>query len=304
MVKRLIIAVCILGILVISLSSYVIFVQLQLRSINKQLTKRIKENTHQPISLALINKELNILAININKCLKAEENLRLNIIGEEKHFREMIANISHDLRTPLTAIKGYQQLMKKGGLSEEQMEKLIIAQKHADELGRLIEHFFEYSYLVNLEPELQKEKINLTNLVAECLAEAISTFEERNLSVKFCDVLPVFALVDKEMTLRIIRNLIRNSIQHSNNDIEVRVFTDNNAIISFSNFVSNTSEMDVKRIFDRFYVADKAREKTGGLGLAIVKLLANQMGGRTEATLVDGIFKIVVELPKYEKEFL
>ncbi|WP_010075039.1 sensor histidine kinase [Clostridium cellulovorans] len=244
------------------------------------------------------------MAININKCLKAEENLRLNIIGEEKHFREMIANISHDLRTPLTAIKGYQQLMKKGGLSEEQMEKLIIAQKHADELGRLIEHFFEYSYLVNLEPELQKEKINLTNLVAECLAEAISTFEERNLSVKFCDVLPVFALVDKEMTLRIIRNLIRNSIQHSNNDIEVRVFTDNNAIISFSNFVSNTSEMDVKRIFDRFYVADKAREKTGGLGLAIVKLLANQMGGRTEATLVDGIFKIVVELPKYEKEFL
>lgn len=299
--KMLIIAVCILIILVIFMILYIIFLQLQLRSINKQLTKRLKENTRQPISLALINKELNALAVNINKCLKAEESLRLNIIDEEKHFKEMIANISHDLRTPLTAIKGYQQLMEKGILSEDQMQKLRIAQKHADELGRLIEHFFEYSYLVNLEPELQKEKINLTNLVAECLAESISVFEERNLSIEFHEDSPVFAFADKEMTLRIIRNLMRNSVQHSQSEIEVRILTDKNAIISFSNFVKNTSGIDVNRIFDRFYVADKAREKTGGLGLAIVKLLANQMGGKTEASLKDGVFKITVELPKYEK---
>ena len=84
---------------------YIIFLQLQLRSINRQLDKRLTEKTRQPISLELFSKELNALAVNINKALKAEETLRLNILGEEKRFKEMIANISHDLRTPLTAIK-------------------------------------------------------------------------------------------------------------------------------------------------------------------------------------------------------
>ena len=171
--KCLVIVVGILSILIILFTLYIIFLQLQLRSINRQLTKRLTEHTRQPISLALINKELNALAVNINKCLKAEENLRLEAIREEKHFKEMISNISHDLRTPLTAIKGYQQLMEKGMLLSDQRQKLQIAQKHADELGVLIEHFFEYSYLVNAEPVLQIERINLTNLVTECLANLL-----------------------------------------------------------------------------------------------------------------------------------
>lgn len=86
--------------------------------------------------------------------VKAEETLRLNGIREERRFKEWITNISHDLRTPFTAIKGYQQLMEKGTLLDEQRQKLKVAQKSTNKLGDLIDHFFEYSCLINASPEV------------------------------------------------------------------------------------------------------------------------------------------------------
>ncbi|WP_406787998.1 sensor histidine kinase [Clostridium neuense] len=286
-----------MSVLVILFSSYIIFLQLQLHNINKLLTKRLAEHTRQPINLALFNKELNTLAANINKCLKDEENLRIEALREEKHFKEMISNISHDLRTPLTAIKGYQQLMEKGVLTSEQRYKLQVAEKHADELGVLIEHFFEYAYLLNAEPELKLEKINLTNLVTECIAESIAVFEENNLEVRIIEALPVFAKASKEAVIRIVQNLIRNCVQHSAGNVEVQVLAEKNAVISFKNSVKNSNEIDINHIFDRFYTADKARSKTTGLGLSIVRLLAEEMGGSTNASLQAGVLDIRVELP-------
>jgi len=275
---------------------------MQLGSINRQLTKRLKEKTRQPLSLELINHGLNTLTANINKCLAEEEKLRINSIRREKSFKDLIANISHDLRTPLTAIKGYQQLMEKGELNDNQLKKLRIAQKHTVELGLLIEHFFEYSYLINAEPELNIERINLTNLVTECLADSVPILEENNLAVHIEEAPPIFVLADKEMVMRVIQNLIRNCVQHSNGDIEVRLLAMDNAVISFKNPVKSTCESDVERLFDRFYTGDKARNNTTGLGLSIVRLLAEQMGGSAGAKLQNGLFDIQVRLPLFKNK--
>ncbi|GFP74084.1 Adaptive-response sensory-kinase SasA [Clostridium fungisolvens] len=296
-----IIAVVILSIVVLLLILYIVFLQLQLKNINYQLVKRLEEDTHQSISLELINKELNTLVSNINRCLKEDETHRVDLIQKEKYFKDMIANISHDLRTPLTAIKGYQQLIGKGTLSKEQLQKLQIAQKHADELGRLIENFFEYSYLVNTEPIFKLEKINVTNLMSECLVESINLFEENNLEVQFDEKFPMFIFADKEMTVRIIRNLIKNCIQHSASNIQVEILSGKTVSISFKNLIKNTSGIDVKRLFDRFYSVDEGRGKSTGLGLAIVKLLAEQMGGSVEAFLQDKMLEIRVNLPGLEE---
>lgn len=295
--KGLTIAIGILIIIVCLLALYIALLQWQLRSINRQLGKRLTLNTKQPVSLDLINRELNQLTANINKCLKAEETLRLESVREEKRFKELIANISHDLRTPLTAIKGYQQLLEKSDLTADQQKKLQIAQKHAEELGCLIEHFFEYSYLVNADLKLKLERINLTNLVTECLAMSVSSFEERGLMVKFAEAPPVFVLADQEMMVRIVQNLIRNCVAHSAGDVVVLLSASENAVISFKNPVENADVIDVKRIFDRFYTGDRARSKTTGLGLPIVKLLAEQMGGAVSADLQEGEIAIQVELP-------
>jgi signal transduction histidine kinase len=302
MVKALTIVVYILILFIVLLAFYIVFVQLQLRNINRQLNKRLTEKTRQPISLELQSRKLNTLAVNINKCLRFEETLRLNSAREEKNFKELIANISHDLRTPLTAIIGYQQLMENGELTVDQHNKLQIARKHAEKLRQLIEHFFEYSYILNSEPEPNIQGINLGNLVTECLLASVPTLEENNISVQLEETPPIFVLADKEMVTRIIQNLIRNCIQHSNGNIEVRLLAMENAVISFKNPVKNTSEIDVERIFDRFYTGDNARRKSTGLGLSIVKLLADQLGGSAGATLQNGLLDIQVRLPLFKNE--
>lgn len=294
--KGLIIVICILIIIVLLLVLYIALLQHQFSNINRQLEKRLAGNIRQPISLQLINRALNQLTANINKSLKAEENLRLCSVREEKKFKELIANISHDLRTPLTAIKGYQQLLGSSELTEDQQKKLGIARKHADELGHLIEHFFEYSYLLNAESKLNIEKINLTYVVTECLAASIGTFEKRGLMVHIEETAPVFVLADQEMLVRIVQNLIQNCIAHSASNIIVKIFTMENAIISFENSVENATEIDVNCLFERFYTTDQARRKTTGLGLSIVKLLAEQMGGTVSASLQGEELTIVVEL--------
>lgn len=291
-------AIVILSFITFILFLYISVLQRQLQSINSQLKKRLKSNSRQPVTVELINKELNNLAESINQCLKAEETLRLESVKEEKRFKELIANISHDLRTPLTAIKGYQQLLEKSTLTDEQREKLGISQKYAVELGTLIEHFFEYSYLLNAEQTLKPEKLNLTNLVTECLATSVNAFEEHGLKLLFEENAPIFVSADREMLVRIFQNLIRNCLAHSAGDVTVRLMTA--GAVAFRNPVKDAQEIDTKRMFERFYTGDRARSKTTGLGLAIVKLLTEQMGGTVYAYFVDDQLEIKVELPIYK----
>jgi signal transduction histidine kinase len=300
MVKMLAIALGALIVLVLLLGAYIVFIHRQLRSINRQLGKRLAEHTRQPVSLDLLSKELNRLAIHINQCLKAEERLRLQAIREEKNFKELIANISHDLRTPLTAIKGYQQLMANGDLSGNQQEKLRIARKHTEVLGRLIELFFEYTYLLHAEPECRTEKVNVGNLIAEGVAAAVPLLEERGLSVLFEETSPKFALADREMLARIVNNLIRNGCEYATGQIQISLKRfEGKIVLIFGNPVHNAAGLDVTRLFDRFYTGDRARNRGTGLGLAIVKLLVERMHGSVSASLENGFLGIIVELPVY-----
>ncbi len=210
-------------ILITGLAWHNLLIRRQLQSINRQLDKRLREITRQPLRLELMNKELTLLASHMNKCLKAEETLRLQGIQEEQELRELIANISHDLRTPLTAIRGYQQLVMDEGLTPGQQKKLQTAQKHAHAPGQLIDHFYEYSYLLQTEPELKIQEINLSNYTAECLAASVAVLEEHRLGVELVEAAPVFVCADKEPLSRIIHNLIRNSIQHADGGLTVKV---------------------------------------------------------------------------------
>lgn len=286
---------------IIILLIYLAIINIQIRNISKQLDKRLNEKTCQPINILLISKVLNKLVVKINRSFKAEENLRLKVFEEEKEFTSLITNISHDLRTPLTSIKGYQQLVGRGELSEEQREKLEIANKHCDELGQLINHFFEYSLFLNNDDEMVIEKINLTNLLTECLVANINSFEEKNLSIDYVEESNIYFIGDKELTTRIIQNLIRNCIQHSMGKVKVRLFNKENIIISFINPVKNVNDIEVDKLFNRFYTGDKSRKYSGGLGLSIVKTLSERMGGKVSANLKDNYLEIRIELPNEEK---
>lgn len=293
------VAVVMLCILVFILIAYIAFIQKQLRSINRQLDKRLSENTRQPLTIDLFNKTINKLAININRCLKLEEKQRLEGIREQKQFKELISNISHDLRTPLTAIKGYQQLLEKETLSNTQLEKLHTAQKYTDELGDLIEHFFEYSYLITARVEPSLEKINLTNLAIDCVLSYIGIFEEKNISVNIEETPPIYVLGDKNMLTRVIENLLNNCAKHSLGDIDVKIESKSKAKVTFINPVNPDININVDKLFHRFYTGDSTRNKSTGLGLSIVEFLVEQMNGDVGAYLDKNKIAIFFEVPLF-----
>lgn len=291
------VVICLLSGVIIFLILYIVSLRRQLHSINRQLEKRLYKKSKSGINLSLFNKDLNKLCSNINLCLKKEENLRQENTSKEKQFRDLIADISHDLRTPLTAIKGYQQLLKNEKLSEGQYKKLAIAQKHANDLGELIESFFEYAYLSSKQPELNIERINLTSLVTECIIESIPIFEEKNLMIHLEENPAVFVNGDKKFIVRAVQNLIRNCIDHSDGNITVEVKALEHGELIFRNPTKSETTIDIQQLFDRHYTADSARRKGTGLGLSIVSLLIQQQKGEIAATLHDGILEVIIKLP-------
>lgn len=297
-----IIAVVLLSISVLILFLYIIFILKQLKSINKQLDKRLIENTRQPLNIELFNKTITNLSKNINRCLKLEEKRRLESINDQKQFKELISNISHDLRTPLTSIKGYQQLLEKTPLDKHQVQLLKTAQKYTDELGLLIENFFEYSYLVTAKTEPNLEKININNLIVECVLSYIAIFEEKNLNVNIKETPPVFVLGDKNMLIRIIENLLNNCAKHSLGDIDIKIEFLQNAKITFTNPINQDTNINVDKLFHRFYTSDSTRNKSTGLGLSIVEFLVKQMDGNVGAYLnkTDHTLSIFFEIPLFK----
>ena len=232
-----------------------------------------------------------------------ERQIRLDSMKDEKHFKEMIANISHDLRTPLTAIKGYLYLLSQSELTSDQCHKLSIAQKHANDLGNLIDSFFDYSYMLNTELLPNMQKINLTNIVAECLADFVTAFEERGITVVYQQELPVYAYADPQMTIRIMQNLLRNCKAYSVGDITVTICNIQSpkgrmAQIAISNAINSNNQVDPERMFERFYKGDKSRSSTAtGLGLSIVKHLVEINNGTASARIKENILTLEISLP-------
>ena len=299
--------VTLLCLIIVFLIIYIGFILNQLNSINKQLHKRLSENTRQPLNVVLFNKTIIKLTSNINHCLKLEEKRRLDSINEQKQFKELISNISHDLRTPLTSVKGYQQLLQKSDLDKEQLHNLQIAQKSTDELGNLIEHFFEYSYLItsNIKPNL--EKINISNLIVECVLSYIGVLEEKNININMEKSPPIYVRGDKDMLIRIVDNLLNNCSKHSLGDIDIKIDYDKipdskNAKIIFTNPISQNSDINVEKLFHRFYTTDSTRNKSTGLGLSIVEFLVKQLNGDVGACLDKNamLLSIYFEIPLFK----
>ena len=283
------------GIISLVLFLYLIRMRMEIRSINRQLENRWKKESKQLITLSYQNKGLVQLISNVNQCLKREEKALQKQRQKEKEFKQLIANVSHDLRTPLTAISGYLQLVEKDQTSEN--KNLNVAIKYSKELGGLVEHFFEYSYLVDAKIEYETEKINLSNLVVNVLADSVHLFEERNMEIFFKETMNCYVIANHEVVVRIIQNLIRNCLTHSKGMVSVWVEENEMGEIHFKNPIKENQVLDVERLFERFYTGDFARRKTTGLGLAIVKLLTENMNGHVYAKVVEQQLEIVVCLP-------
>lgn len=256
-----------------------------------EITRQISENRKVRISLS--NKHIEKLAGTINEKNYLEQREKIQILQEKEQLKQSIANISHDLRTPLTSIQGYLLLLKDCENKEEQEHYFSIIQAKADYLTELLQIFYDLSLLDSEDYILEVEKLDINRMVTDCLLDKYSELKELAPIIK-TENAPVWITGNMVACKRIIENLITNAMRYSNNYIEIRV--DANGIFTVKNTTSELKNIDINMLFQKFYTVDTSRSNGNtGLGLYIVKELLNKMeGGIKEISYKDSVLTISV----------
>lgn len=232
----------------------------------------------------------------VNAYIRLTRKERIFYMRREKELRAQIENISHDLRTPLTAIIGYLELMDADKWSREEEEMMAAVKKKAKTLQSLLGNFYDLSRLEMNDYHFYMEKLDIVRLIRETSLLYYRQFEDRGLSV---DVImeeePVFIQADVGAMERIIHNMLQNAFRYAESYLKIVVCRENGqAALLFENDTTVLKESEVEHLFERFYVQEKSRtSQSSGLGLTINKLLAEAMGGSVEAKLTAGRLLIV-----------
>lgn len=248
------------------------------------------------VSMAAPNAAAEELLTAINALLALREREEGDYRRQEQAIRQQIANISHDLRTPLTSILGYLQLLEGERLSpEERREYLSIVQGRARALQSMIVSFYDLSRLEGGEYPLSRERVDLYHVLSELVAEFYNDFGGFDMTVELREGLPAVT-ADPAGVLRVFTNLIRNALEHGRRRMSILLYQEGGEVVSvFANDAPGLTPEDVTHVFDRFFTADKMRTgQSTGLGLAIVKALVERMGHTVTAELEGDLFRVVV----------
>lgn len=273
----------------------------EIKSLSRQLEDLSAGRTEKKISLTLVDARLNELAAQINENIEIQKQLRIDTRKSEQRLRDSIAGVSHDLRTPLTAIIGYIQMLERSGLDEEQREKAAVILKKANAMRDLVEGFFELSVMESGQTALAEESVNFTNIVSEAVVDFIPRFEETALEPEIClGDKSLYVAGDVTALRRIVQNLLSNALKYTADRVAVTLEgRDGEIVLTVANTVKTDTLPDMERLFDRFYTADDSRNSgSAGLGLYIVKLLAERMGGHADAFLENKTLLIRVCFPE------
>jgi len=271
----------------------------EVKKISKQLEKYNDRKTNKKIEMALFDKNMEKLGLEINKLIDlyvAENRKRIRYENEQK---QAIANMSHDLRTPLTSILGYIQMAEEEDVTaDERKELLSIANKRAKRLETLLKDFFELSIIESTDHHLKSEQINLRNLTIDVLISFYDRFQERNMEPTIhIPEKDVFIIADESAVTRVIENLLSNAIVHSDGNIIISLEEQASTVkLSVRNDAYSLTDEDARLMFDRFYKADRSRSgKSTGLGLSIVKSFMEKMSGEVTGHLNEGQLIIICE---------
>lgn len=290
-----IVLVCVIIILV--LLALIIKYKHELRSLTSQIKDVKNETTHKYIDISLIDSDLEDLAYEINSLIKKQEELYISARNHEAQLKEYIANISHDLRTPLTSILGYIFLVENSDNPDKDEAIRVIADK-ANLLNELIQNFYELSVIDDDKYELTMERIDIVTVATNILVGCYTLFDEKNITPDI--MLPNHAVYVSANMLaceRILQNLIVNAVLYSVNKVKMRLSPiKDKCVITISNDAPNLNNEAVEHLFERFYTADDSRNSgRSGLGLSIVKTLSEKIEAEiVNVALIEGELEITL----------
>ena len=287
-------------IVILFLLTYIFYMKKEILNISNQLNDFNEFKTNKKIDVNLINKEVEALGESINNHIEIANRLRLNEVKSNDELKEMISSISHDLRTPLTSILGYIQMLKLKASSydEKSLEYLNRIERKAKDLGVLLEDFFDLSIIENPDYNLNLEYINLNELLCDTLVGFYEELEEANIEPNIVLNETSKVVGDKKAIARIIDNLMSNAVKYSSKGVTVKLFEENHKVsLVFINDVKSGESIDTDKLFMKFYKnIDKSRtRKSTGLGLSIVKTLMEAMNGSVEAVQIKNELHIICQ---------
>lgn len=253
----------------------------------REITSCLTEN--RIVRLPVQDRELELLLEAINANLTAIRQEHNQYMRKERLLKEQIENISHDLRTPLTAVLGYLKLLDEAPLDPVDAEYLEIAIRKSETLQTLISQFYELSCVTSDAFTIKTEPVDAARILRETCLEHYAQLEEKQLLTDFH--LPGNEIMipgEPDALKRIFSNLLQNAVRYAEGCLSVRYQTDDEkktVCFIFSNDISPELILpDPSRLFDRFYMQEQSRSRGGtGLGLTISKTLAERMGGQMEA---------------------
>ncbi|CEI71767.1 ATPase/histidine kinase/DNA gyrase B/HSP90 domain protein [Romboutsia hominis] len=263
------------------------------RNIKKSVKdfKYISENidTNRKLKLNHPDKNFEKLLSEINQYLEDTQVNKLKYIKREEEIRKEIENVSHDLRTPLTSIRGYLELINDETItSKEKKDYPCIVEKRAKVLQHLIQDFYDLSRFENNDYNLNMEIIDINKELREHILVFYNDFEKKNIEVDLkLDENPVLVRLDESAIKRVFNNLIQNSIKYSKSHFCMSINNKGReVIIEFKNDVQDINKDELNLLFNRFYMKDKSRSSdSSGLGLTITKLLVESMNGEIDVDM-------------------
>lgn len=295
MVWQAVMIITILIIIIALLCLKIVLLKKSAKGINKGFKNGIDNDTNSLIGVSSRDKDIINLCRELNDELIRLRALKLKYEQGDKELKTAITNISHDIRTPLTAINGYLKLLEKESMSAEAEEYISIIKERTLALKKLSEELFEYSVTTSKAQEQGRaEEVYVNRVLEESISAMYASLCDKGINPEI-DITDekVVRQSDKEALSRVFSNILSNVLKYSDGDLYIKM--DSSGLISFKNTASQLTEVDTERLFDRFYTVNNARTSTG-LGLSIAKTLAGKAGAEISARLEGDKLTIYVNI--------
>lgn len=247
------------------------------REIETAFNEKLITDSNTLINISSKDKYMRHLANSINTQLRTLRKERHYFQQGNLELKNAVTNISHDLRTPLTAICGYLDLLEQTENSETAEQYIAVIKERTGLLTQLTEELFRYSVILSTKEQLVCEPVVINPILEESIAAFYTVLKQRGIvpQIQLTET-KIIKDLDRSALTRIFSNLLSNVIKYSDGDLKITL-SENGEII-FSNMASGLDEIQVGKLFERFYTVETACKSTG-LGLSISKMLVEEMGG-------------------------
>ena len=274
----------VLGIVILILLGNLLSFQNSLQEITEGLDEKLHTDTNTLISVSSGNRKIRLFAEQINRQLWELRREQLNLNHGNQELKVAVTNISHDLRTPLTAICGYLELLEQEESGDNVKKYLDVIRERTDSMRSLTEELFSCSLLAIQDEKLHIEQICINDILEQSIAGFYGVLINKRIlpDIQMSEI-RVMKQLDKEAVRRIFDNILSNAARYSDGDLAISLSADGR--IQFSNHVAKLSSVEVEKLFERFYTVETARNSTG-IGLSIA--MTERMGGDITAEYKDG----------------